>query len=127
MRGYYRVLRTILVAAGAEDACRNVGTIKLAPIGDVVKKAEPKRGNYLTRDELRLVLAHIEKQAPQWYAAVLLDVFVGLRWGELSALRWSDIDEQRGVIRVDLTSLTDPAVTADMAIFANIGDDEVHF
>jgi len=47
------------------------------------------------------VLAHIEKHAPQWYAAVLLDVFVGLRWGELSALRWSDIDEQHGVIRVE--------------------------
>lgn len=101
VRGYYRVLRTILVAAGAEDACKKVGKIKLAPIGEVTKKAEAKRGNYLTRDELRLVLAHIEQHTPQWYAAVLLDVFVGLRWGELSALRWSDIDEQRGVIRVE--------------------------
>lgn len=73
----------------------------LAPIGEVTKKAEPKRGNFLTRDELRVVLAHIEKLAPQWYAAVLLDVFVGLRWGELSALRWSDIDDQRGLIRVE--------------------------
>lgn len=33
----------------------------------------------------------------------------------------------RGVIRVDMTSLTDPAVTADLAIFADIGEDEVHF
>lgn len=87
VRGYYRVLRTILVAGGAEDACRKVGKIKLAPVGDVAKQAMPKRGNDLTRDELCLVLAHIEKHAPQWYPAVLLDVFVGLRWGELSALR----------------------------------------
>ena len=85
----------------AEDACNKVGKLKLAPIGEVAKKAEPKRGNFLTRDELRDVLAHIETDAPHWYAAVLLDVFVGLRWGELSALRWSDIDEQRGVIRVE--------------------------
>ncbi len=28
-------------------------------------------------------------------------MFVGLRWGELSALRWSDIDDQRGLIRVE--------------------------
>jgi integrase len=33
--------------------------------------------------------------------AVLLDVFVGLRWGELSALRWSDIDDEQQVIRVE--------------------------
>ena len=101
VRGYYRVLRTILTAAGAEDACRKVGKLRLAPIGDVIAKAQPNRANYLTRDELRAVLAHIDKCSPDWYPAVLLDVFVGLRWGELSALRWSDVDEAQGVIRVE--------------------------
>ncbi len=101
IRGYYRVLRTILVAAGAEAACGKVGKLRLAPIGDVVARAVTKRGNYLTRDELRAVLAHVERSSPEWYAAVLLDVFVGLRWGELSALRWSDVNETHAVIRVE--------------------------
>ena len=38
---------------------------------------------------------------PLWYPAVLLDSFTALRWGELSALRWDDIDEAKGVIRVE--------------------------
>ncbi len=33
----------------------------------------------------------------------------------------------RGVIRVPMTSLVAPAVTATLAIFANLDDDEVHF
>lgn len=33
----------------------------------------------------------------------------------------------RGVIRVRMRSLIDPAITADMAIFSDIDDDEVHF
>ena len=90
IRGYYRVLRTILNAAGAEHACRGV---KL--------KGSRRRANYLTSDELAGVLAHVRANAPDWYPAVLLDAFAGLRWGELSALRWSDVDEETGVIRVE--------------------------
>jgi hypothetical protein len=33
----------------------------------------------------------------------------------------------RGVIHVSMTSLVDPAITADLAVFTNIDDDEVHF
>jgi hypothetical protein len=33
----------------------------------------------------------------------------------------------RGVIRVEMTSLLYPAITADLAIFANLDQDEVHF
>jgi hypothetical protein len=33
----------------------------------------------------------------------------------------------RGVIHVHMTSLVDPAVTAELAIFANLYDDDVHF
>jgi len=33
----------------------------------------------------------------------------------------------RGVIHVDMTSLVSPSITASLAIFANLDDDEVHF
>jgi integrase len=89
IRGYYRVLRTILVAAGAGHAC-NVGRLK----------GGKRKPNYLKPTELAAVLSHVRAKAPEWYPAVLLDAFAGLRWGELSALKWEDVDEEAGVIRV---------------------------
>jgi integrase len=89
IRGYYRVLRTILTAAGASDACK-VGRLK----------GGKRKANYLRHDELQRVHAHVGANAPEWYPAVLLDAFAGLRWGELSALKWEDIDEARGMIEV---------------------------
>jgi hypothetical protein len=53
--------------------CNKVGKIKLAPIGEVTAKAEPKRGNFLMRDELRQVLAHIEQHARQCYSTCSSD------------------------------------------------------
>ncbi len=35
-----------------------------------------------------------------WRPVVTLMAFTGLRWGEASALRWDDLDEQLGVVRV---------------------------
>lgn len=92
--GFYRVLRTIVTAATARlrlpNPCDGVET----------PAAGARRDNFLTADELRQVLDQVAKQSPSWFAAVLLDVLTGLRWGELSALRWSDVDEARGVIVV---------------------------
>jgi integrase len=93
--GYYRVLRSILTVACARARVPN-------PCDGVETPASAaRRDNFLTADELRNVLAQVERRSPTWYAAVLLDVVTGLRWGELSALRWSDVDEAAGVIRVE--------------------------
>jgi integrase len=93
--GYYLVLRAILTVACSRarvpNPCDGVET----------PAATRRRDNFLTADELRTVLAQVERLAPGWYAAVLLDAVTGLRWGELSALRWSDIDEAAGVVRVE--------------------------
>lgn len=59
-----------------------------------------RRRNFFSKDEVASVLASVEKKSPFWHPAVLLDLVSGLHWGELSSLRWSDIDEARGVIRV---------------------------
>jgi integrase len=95
IRGYYRVMRTILTAATSRARLPNPCAGVEAPT------ATSRSDNFLTRDELPKVLAFVEKASPAWYPAVLLDVLTGLRWGELSALRWEDIDEDRGVIRVE--------------------------
>jgi integrase len=94
IQGSYRVLKSIIAAATARyllpDPCKGVKG----------PRARASRGNYLRRDELERVLEFIEKKWPEWYPAVLVDVFTGMRWGELSALRWEDIDEGEGVIHV---------------------------
>ena len=94
IKGYYRVLSQILKVATARAGVRN-------PC-EGVERVKPgrRKPNFLAREEFGGVLAHVQANAPEWYAAVLLDVFSGLRWGELSALRWGDIDEVEGVIKV---------------------------
>lgn len=94
IKGYYRVLSQILKVATARAGVRN-------PCEGVERvKPGKRKPNFLEREEIGSVLAHVQTSAPEWYAAVLLDVFSGLRWGELSALRWEDLDEVEGVIRV---------------------------
>lgn len=94
LRGYDRVLRQIIGVACAR--------LRLPSPYDAVEPLKPgkRRKNVLAPAEVKGVLAHVEANAPFWYPAVLLDVVGGLRWGELSALKWEDVDEVRGVVRV---------------------------
>lgn len=95
IRGYFRVLRTILTQATAKAGVRNPCADQKGP------RAKRRSKNYLHAGDLRNVLAYVREHCPTWYPAVLLDSFTALRWGELSALRWDDIDEAKGVIRVE--------------------------
>lgn len=97
MIGQYRVLRTIVTAATGRYQLRNPcdGVNE-----DSIPTAIPRDDNFLTAGELREVLAFVRTNRPTWYPAVILDAFTGLRWGELSGLRWDDIDEAAGLIRV---------------------------
>ncbi len=56
--------------------------------------------NLLSADELRRLLDVMEKSFPEWYALTLTLAYTGLRWGEATGLRWSDIDKERGVISI---------------------------
>ncbi len=94
IKGYYVVLRQIIKAACARTRVPNPCEGVEAPT------AGKSRKNFLGVDEVGTVLAFIKTDSPDWYAAVLLDVLGGLRWGELSALRFDDLDETEGVIRV---------------------------
>ena len=54
----------------------------------------------LTASELAAVLSAIRSCAPQHYPLVLTLALTGCRFGEATALRWTDIDEIAGVIRI---------------------------
>lgn len=62
---------------------------------------EPRTREGLTIDQLRAALAAArEHQGGRHYALVLTLALTGLRWSEVSALQWCDIDPDHGVIRV---------------------------
>jgi integrase len=90
-----RLLRTMAKDALADrlirlDFCARVR----AP--EVVGYTE-EEPNLLSADELAELLEHVPEQ---WRAMVTVAAFTGLRWGELSALRWEDLDREAGLIRV---------------------------
>ena len=52
--------------------------------------------------ELRLVLEVLKRDHTRWYPLALTLALTGARWSEITALRWSDLDETRGVIRIEV-------------------------
>src|SRR4051812_50222777 len=55
--------------------------------------------NVLTAVELGKVMAVFRDTEPEHYPLALTLALTGIRYGEATALRWSDIDEGGGVIR----------------------------
>lgn len=61
---------------------------------------EDDEPNSLTREELSKFLDAMSELYPQHYALVATLAFTGLRFSHASALKWDDIDEDAGIIRV---------------------------
>lgn len=66
---------------------------------------KPKLNNERTRrlengEEQLLLAALLDRESPWPHAAAVLALETGARQGELLALRWSEVDLQRGVIRI---------------------------
>lgn len=59
-----------------------------------------KTGMALTADQVSIFLDYVQERAPQWYAMCVIGFGTGLRFSSLSALRWDDIDRDKGVITV---------------------------
>ena len=70
------------------------------------KAHKPKRECY---DEVqtRILIDNLEKLTGndvKYKVAVLLDIFIGVRLGELAGLEWSDIDLKNGIISINKSS-----------------------
>lgn len=90
-----RLLRTIAKDSVAEGlADRDWAARVKPPAVDTYTEEDP---NLLTAAELAEFLSYIPVQ---WRPLVELMAFTGLRWGEVSALRWSDLNLQQGLVRV---------------------------
>jgi len=97
VNGHLRLLKTIMADAadelGIPNPCARVRALPTA----TVDEDDP---NALLEEELGALLAAFEEHQPGYYPLVLTIVLTGLRWGEASALKVTDLDREAGVIRV---------------------------
>ena len=97
VNGFLRVLKTMMADASEEldipDPTRRIKAAR--QVG-----GPSTRRNMLTADEMGSFLEVLRDEDSQWYAMVFTQFATATRFGEVSALRWEDIDEQAGVIRI---------------------------
>lgn len=87
-----RLLRTIAKDAQAEGITPIYFCNRVPP-----PKVKKTRGNLLTARQVSALFANVP---PKWIPLIMATVYTGLRWGEVSALRWTDIDREAGLIYV---------------------------
>ncbi len=75
-----------------------------SPLARIKSLRQPPRAeddpNSLPAYLLPKVLERFKEMYPQHYAVLFIGLTTGMRWGEVSALHWCDIDEQAGIIHI---------------------------
>lgn len=61
---------------------------------------EDEFGNCLTAEELANLLDALRQHYPQWFPVFATLAFTGARVGEVTALKWDDVDFERGAVRI---------------------------
>jgi integrase len=66
----------------------------------------PENKNHAYLDEVQMiaVVDALMKESVKYQAMILLDMFSGMRRGELMGLKWGNIDLEKGVIKIDKAS-----------------------
>lgn len=91
----YSILRLIIREAVYHEMIDHDPT---AGIGQI--KVEGKRRKAFSADDIRKLLDPAQYPNRLHYEATFTAALTGLRAGEVRALQWDDLDEQKGVIRV---------------------------
>ncbi len=100
VNGCLRVLKTMMADADAHrDLPKNpVARIRALPERPDTESDEPR--NLLSADEMARFLETLQERFPQWHTLVFTQFATARRFGEVAALRWEDIDEERGVVKI---------------------------
>lgn len=81
------------------DAIEIFHLLNVSPVHKSFKPKLPeKEARFLTVDQVRKLLLHVENEP--YEIAIWLGIYMGLRVGEVQALRWEDIDFDRQVLHV---------------------------
>ncbi len=98
VNGALIMLRMVLADAAAEFHLSHnpAARVKRLP----TRKFTDEEPNLLSAEELGLVLAAFREYKPKHYPLALTLALTGLRYGEATALKWFDLDQEAGVIRV---------------------------
>ncbi|MEM9489364.1 MAG: tyrosine-type recombinase/integrase [Myxococcota bacterium] len=72
------------------DFCLRM-SVKVAPV------YSDEESNLLNPERLGALLAHF---SDEWLDALYVIAFTGIRWCEVSGLKWSDLDLARGILRI---------------------------
>ena len=95
-REAYTLARAVMtVATGAHGPL--VGQVNPFAIRGGGSGTSPKREQIATAQEIEVILEHIR---PEWRAMVLLALWCGMRYGELTELRRSDVDLDKRLIKI---------------------------
>ena len=100
--GCLRLFKTVMADATAQYSLPRDPTrrMRAVPVRRAAEQASDEPVNLLTAEELGRFMAALQTRWPQWYALVFTQFATARRFGEVSALRWEDIDEERGVIKI---------------------------
>ena len=98
------VVYQVLQVAVDDDYLRtNLAANGMTELKKTISKDEEKR-MALTRDQERAFRESLEEQRNSWFKPIFLTMLdTGLRVGEVTGLRWKDIDLENGVIDVNHT------------------------
>lgn len=94
VNGHLRVLRLVL------DRVKNPAAREVTALPEDDTFTTEDDPNLLDEEELRRFLDVARTEWPQHYALILVLFSTAMRIGTALALRWEDLDEERGIIRV---------------------------
>lgn len=101
VNGRYRVLKTLLLDAVVDEKLERDPTRRVSALRESTATGEDddeNSGKSITAAELAAVLDKAKAHAPKWYPFFHVLAFTGLRFGEITALKWRDLDEVQGKI-----------------------------
>jgi integrase len=100
INSWLRVLRAALTDAVRD---RLVAVNVAQQVRSLTDNLDLEDTNSLSSQELHRVLQALEQQSHVIHAAAWTQAVTGLRWGEASALKWEDHDEQAHVLHIRRT------------------------
>jgi len=100
--GYLNLLRTLIADAVAQYGlhCNPTERVRAMPLRSLAALEADEPVNMLSAEELSSFLAVLRMRWPQWYALVFTQFATARRFGEVSALRWEDINVERAIITI---------------------------